>query len=213
MRFLCLWYYNTTDGRNFNPKWRLFHPSPHRLQIPSFSDMSQERMIRGGTGEAEDLQGTARLPGGAAEGFEKVVFANQTRAGTGEEQPAGSDGLQGEFVHVEVFLEGPGHVFTFAGLLGRIENHDVELLAVGKALAQPGEKVRLDEANAPALIEVGVLFRQLQSLLIEIDADHFLGMAFRLGVDGKAARVAAQVQHALAGAELGEQPAVFPLVD
>ena len=51
------------------------------------------------------------------------------------------------------------------------------------------------------LVQVRVLLGQRDRLLVEIDADHLLGLAERLGVDREAAGVAAQVEHALAGAE------------
>ena len=77
---------------------------------------------------------------------------------------------------------------------------------------QPGEQVGLHEADA-RLVQVGVLLGQGDGLLVEVDAHHLLGLAQRLGVDGEAARVAAQVQHAPARAELRQRLAVVALIE
>ena len=64
-----------------------------------------------------------------------------------------------------------------------------------------------------AWFRLAFCFARAMRLLVEVDADHLVGAAQRLGVDGEAAGVAAQVEHALARAERGQQPAVVALVE
>jgi hypothetical protein len=114
-----------------------------------------------------------------------------------------------ELVHVEVFLQRRDHLLAVACHLGWIEDHDVEALVFGIAVvdgdvAQPGEQVGLDETHLD-LVQARVLLGDLQDVLIEIDADDLAGATERLGVDAEAAGVAAQVEHARAGAEVGER--------
>ena len=109
-------------------------------------------------------------------------------------------------------LQGEVDLFAVARLLGGIEHDHIEPLAAGRRLAQPGEQVGLDEADVH-LIQPGVLPGQGERLFVEIDADHFLGAAERLGVNGETAGVAAEIEHAAAGAEGGQRPAVVALVE
>ena len=122
------------------------------------------------------------------------------------------DGLQGQSIHVEVLLEREIDLLAVAGQLGRVEHDHVEAIAGRQHVAQPGEEVGLHERN-PHLVQVGVLLRQGDGLLVEIDADHVRGLAERLGVDREAARVAAQIEHLLAVAERGQGLAIVALID
>ena len=58
----------------------------------------------------------------------------------------------------------------------------VEALGPGDDVAQPGEDVGLDEANAH-LVQASVLPRQRQGRFVEIDARHLGGFPHRLGIN------------------------------
>src|SRR5205085_3001284 len=93
-----------------------------------------------------------------------------------------------------------------------IEDDDVKALARRENVAQPREKVRLNETDA-GLIEIGVAASQGQRFLIEIDPRHFLGAAFGLGIDGESAGVATKVEDAPVFAESGQPLTIVPLVE
>ena len=105
---------------------------------------------------------------------------------------------------------------------GRIENHHVEPLhiplhAPGRrkadhGLTQPAKQISLHEADF-RLIEVRVLLGQGDHLLIEIYADDLVGLPQHLCIDGESPRVAAQIEHALAGTEASQQGPVVALID
>ena len=137
---------------------------------------------------------------------------DQPRTRAGQEQTARGHRLQGQAVHVEVAFQGVIDLLAVARLLGGVEHHHVEQLLGGDDVAQPGEQVGLHEAE-PYLVEAGVLLRQGQGLLIQIDADDFLGSTQGLGIDREAARVAAQVEDAPAGAEGCQQAAIVALIE
>src|SRR5262249_36867376 len=172
--------------------------------------VDQERMIRPRARDVEQLQRASRLPGGAAQRLEEHLLADEARAGAGQEDAARRDGLQRQLVHVEVALEREIDLLAIASLLRWIEDHHVETLARRHDVAQPGEQVGLREANA-GLVEVGILLRQRDHLLVEIDADHFLRLAKRLRINGKAAGVAAEIEYLFAGTEARQELAVVAL--
>ena len=184
-------------------------------------------MIGGGAGAGEDLHRPraraagrrlagrpsklARLVGRRAEQTEKICLLQQPGATATQQQPAGRHQPHRQAVEIEVFSRALFHFAAGADQLGRIEHHDVVLPALAEHLAHVGEGVGLDEAHAH-LVEVGVLAGQPQRLFVEVDAGHLGGVAETLGLHGEPARVAAQVQHAAACAELGQPAAVLPLV-
>src|SRR5262249_11333930 len=120
--------------------------------------------------------------------------------------------LHGQLVHIEIALERRIDVVAVAGLLGRVEDNDIKPLAVGNGVAEPGEQVCLEKADA-RLVQVGVLFGEFDCFLVEVEANDFRGPAKRLGIDGESSRVTAEVEYAPAGAEVGERPAVVALVE
>ena len=124
--------------------------------------------------------------------------------------PPGFTTPQRQLVHVEVLLERGDHLLAVARQLGRVEHHHVELLAVVRRIAQPGEEVGLHEARAH-VVQVRVLLGDLDDVVVEVDADDFRRAAHRR-VDRETAGVAAQVEHALAGAQVREPFAVVALV-
>src|SRR5262249_10541119 len=99
-----------------------------------------------------------------------------------------------------------------ARLLGRVEDDHVEPLPVRRDLPQPGEQVRLHEAHRGP-VEARVLPGEFDGLLIQVHADDLVRPAQGPGVDGEAARVAAQVDHAPAAAERGEVLTIVALVE
>ena len=174
--------------------------------------VGQERVIAARSGELEDLHRSPRLPGRPADRFEEGFLVDQAGAGASQKDTARRDSLQGQPVHVAVFLEGQIDGLAVAGHFGGIEDHHVEAITRGQHIAKPGEDVVLREGDAH-LIQVGVLLGQLEGALVEIDADDLLGFAERLGVDGEAAGVAAQVEDAFACTEAGKILAVVALID
>jgi hypothetical protein len=168
------------------------HPAKNRLQVASFGDVCQERMIGPRPGDLQDLDAAAGLPGRPPERLQKHLLRYQPRARTGQKNAAGRHRLQGELVHVEVAFEGVVDLLAVAGLLGGIEDDDVETFAVGQRLAEPGKQVGLDEAD-PCLVQIGILLGQGDDLLVEIDPDDLPGGAGDLGTDSEAAGIAAQI--------------------
>src|SRR5713101_5580598 len=138
------------------PRFGSFHPAKNGLQVPALWDVNMKRMIGRGPGNFENLNRPARLPGGSAQALQESFFADQPRAGTREENPAGGHDLQSKTIHVEVFLESETHRFTVARLLGRVEHDHVEALAAGQDVAKPMENIGLHETDS-RLIQVGIL--------------------------------------------------------
>src|SRR5947209_19219897 len=84
----------------------LEHAAERRLEVAALGDVQQEGVVGAGAGQAQHLRGAARLPGGAADRVAEVGLAHQARAGTGQEDSAGGDRLEGQAVHVQVALQG-----------------------------------------------------------------------------------------------------------
>src|SRR6478735_2139088 len=186
------------------------HAAEHRLQVTRLLHLRQERMVGTGAGDLEHLHRAPGVERGAAQHVEELFLAHQARAGERGEQAARLHHAQRQLVHVQVFLERGDHLLAVARHLGRVEDHDVELLAVVPRIAQPREDVRLHEARAH-VVEFGVALGDLDDIVVDVDAHHFAGAA-RGRVDREAAGVAAQVEHALAGAQVREPLAVLALV-
>ena len=115
-------------------------------------------------------------------------------------------------VHVAVFLECEIDRLAIAGELRRVEHDDIEALAVGNRVAQPGEQVGLDVADV-RVVELGIRLGQFERAFIEVEANDFVRVAESLRIDAEAAGVAADVEHAFAAAELGEALAVVALIE
>src|ERR1043166_6451226 len=138
---------------------------------------------------------------------EKFLLAHEARAGAGDEDPPGLDGARRETVHVVVGAERLGQLLPIGGHLGRIEHDDVELFA---RLFQVVEDILVEEVD-PYSIELLVLARGLERLLVHVDADHAIRARLRRR-DRKSARVAAEVEQILPARKLRDRLPVFPLV-
>src|SRR5262245_52948613 len=104
-------------------------------------------MIRPRACNAQDLDGSPRLPGGATERVEKSFLAHQSSARACQKYAAGSHGLQGQTVHVQIALERIIDRFPIARLLGGVQNDDIEALPRRQDVAEPEEQIGLDETD------------------------------------------------------------------
>src|SRR5262245_37702747 len=95
--------------------------------------------------------------------------------------------------------------------LGWIEHNDIERAAGSGHLADVRKRIGLRELDAD-LIEVGVLFGQLQRLCIQIDTGHVARAAQFLRLNRKAAGIATKVEDRFVLAERGQQPTVLTLI-
>src|SRR6185437_9997186 len=93
------------------------------------------------------------------------------------------------------------HLAAVAGELGRVEDHRVVALAAGHRRAHPVEDVGLLEVDLDA-VGGGVGAGDFEDARVEIHT-HRLARAGRHRVHGKAAGVAAQVEHAAAFRQFG----------
>ena len=89
-------------------------------------------------------------------------------------------------------------LLAVARLLGRVEHHHVEALAAIGTTSRSQANRSACTKRTRAWLRLAFCFASAIDLLVEVDADHLLGAAERLGVDREAAGVAAQVEHALA---------------
>ena len=143
----------------------------------------------------------------------KSSSLHQARAGTGQEDAARRDRLQRQPVHVEILLQGVDRPPR-----GRASAWPDR--APPRRSAAPLAIMSRSQGNRSActkrtrgLFSLAFCRGQREGLLVEIDADHLVGLAERLGVDGEAAGVAAQIEHALAAAERGEALAIVALIE
>ena len=138
---------------------------------------------------------------------------DQTGTGAGHKEAAWGDELHGKDVEVVVLLEPLGLELDVAAVdeLGRVAQDEVPGLAILLHLADPAEGVGVDELQ-PGLVEVGVPLGLRDRRLVQVHAGNLRGSTGDLGVEGKAAGVAAQVEHACVLRKARDPAAVVALV-
>ena len=94
---------------------------------------------------------------------------------------------------------------------GRIQQHSVKQAAVAHHLARIDKGVRMHEVDA-LTVDISVSLSHGDGFLIQIHSRYLRRSAQHLGGNGKAAAVAAQVQHRSPLHQGGELEAVVPLV-
>src|SRR5260370_21526777 len=191
---------------------KLLHAGENRLEIAPLRHVYKERVIGTGSADLQDLESASCLPGGPPKGVQEVGFADQSRAGTGQQQPAAGHSLNCQAVHVQVTFQREVQRLAVPSLLAGVEDHHVETLAGRQDVAQPRKQIRLHETDA-RLVQVRVLSSEVEGLFVEVHAHNFLSLTEGLGVDRKTTAVTAEVQHALARAESRQGFSVGPLVE
>src|ERR1035438_1951442 len=152
-------------------------------------------MVRARARPSEELQPAAEPVGGSDHVFLKVLKAEQTRAGAGDEQAARPYERDGKLVQVLVLLA-PLPVSVFVARedeLGRVEDDAVPRFAVGRHLARIGKGVGMHELD-PGLIEVGIAPRLRDRSLVQVDGSDVFGASRNPGRQGKSARVRAKIE-------------------
>jgi len=160
-------------------------------------------------GAVEDLEAAVLFVGGGDDGALEDIGGELAGARAGDKESAGGDEGNGELVEVGIFAHA---FFVFAAVdeLGWIGEDEVPGASVIDHRADPGEGVGVGELDF-RLVEVGVAFGHGDGVFVEIDGQHFGGTG-EGGVDGEAAVVAAEVEHAAVLGEGAEFPAVVALV-
>ena len=141
----------------------------------------------------------------------KVGLIDRAAARTGDQNPAGGHHLGGQTVQVRVFSQARLQHRPLGHELRRIDHHHVPPAALFVRLAEEVEGIGVGELDLD-LVQFGVLFGQDQGLLVQVHGRDLGGAALGGRVDGKAAGVAADVEHPLARRELREGQPVVALV-
>src|SRR5438128_2408484 len=127
---------------------KLLHAGTNRLEIAPFRHMYKEWVIWTSSADLQDLESASCLPGGPPKGLQEVGFADQSRAGTGQQQPAAGHSLNCQAVHVQVTFQREVQRLAVPSLLAGVQDHHVETLAGRLNVAQPGKQIGLHETDA-----------------------------------------------------------------
>ena len=141
----------------------------------------------------------------------KLRGGKQPGTGTGDKQPAGAHALQPQHIEVMVFLDTLFISVPADDEFGRVQQHGVKQAAVAHHLARIDKGIRMHEVNA-LTVDISVSLSHGNGFLIQIHSRYLRRSAQHLGGNGKAAAVAAQVQHRSPLHQGGELEAVVPLV-
>ena len=170
-------------------------------------------MIHPGTRPIEELEAAVQPVGGLDHMRLKIFEGQQPRARTGHKNAARLHQRNRQQVEVLVFLP----TFPIArripreNELRRIEHHHVPLFPVLLHLARIRKSVGMDKLQAN-LVQVRIALRLFQRDLVQVHTGHIGGAARDFGVERKAARVAAEIEHARVFGEPRDGPAVVALV-
>lgn len=93
-------------------------------------------VIRCCPGDLEDLEHNPGLCGRTGQDGKKITLRNQARAGTRQQDAAGSDDLHAEPVDITVCPMCTLDFFSTTGEFGRVEDHDVRLHTLARHHAQ-----------------------------------------------------------------------------
>ena len=155
---------------------------------------------RAGAGHLQDLHGAAGVERGAADHVEELLLADQAGARAGQQDAAGLDhAIASLFMSLYFFSAVITCSRSRVSLAGsRITTSNCSpRVAASRRYGNRSACTNL----IFALLSCAFFLAISRIVFVEVDADHFLGVAAGLGVDREAAGVAADVQHALA---LGE---------
>src|SRR5436190_668619 len=184
-----------SPGRN-NPFSK--DPGPHDLEVTAFEAIGHDRVVGGGAGAVEELKAAAVAVRAFDNEALEFLFTDKTGAGTGNKKTARLHQLNGETIEVLVlFATLIAFFIPRMDEFGGIEDNGVPLRAVAYHGTGIGEGVGMHPVDAAALVEIGVCFGLLDGLFVEIHRGDFGSPAGNFGGEGKAACVAAKVEHTL----------------
>lgn len=177
----------------------LFGDSPENLEITAFGVSAQIRVVISGACDVEDAQFSALSLSRFDHDVFKGVRRDQTGTGACDEKTAGFYALKSQRVEVVVLLDAFFEIKLIASVneLRRVKQNCVEHFAIANHLAGVGEGIRVDEVYL-CLVDVGVALGECDGFFVEIDADHFRGVALKFGCDGESPCITAEFQEGFA---------------
>ncbi len=143
---------------------------------------------------------TSGIYSGIGQNFLEQVSRHQAGAGEAEQNAAWIQQLQRQHVDVLVTAAGAGQLILVLDEFRRIHDDQIEFFALSAVVAQQLEHVITNELRLVQieLVELDVLFGDVQRCLRGIHADHLCAAAHQSG-NGEGAGVGEAVQHPAAG--------------
>ena len=167
-------------------------------------------MVRSSASLGEDLAASSDF-GGRDRNFCEFRHIQQAGTTACQQDSAGIHQLHRQAIEIKVFVTPLFDFGSTADQLGRIQNNNIKLATVPQHVPHIAKDFGLNKIDFD-LIEVGILPRQIHSLLIQFHSCDVGRLTQPFGLQRKAAGVAAKVQDRFPAAKFGQLLSIVPLI-